>query len=160
MGCPSPTSSPPSERGGGAPDGGDARRGESGRRSRPQALRGPRLPTRSVGARLGRRRDLSGEREDRPAQPDAAHRDRPFEPQASVRAGWDAGDDAGGACEQDRAEDDLRLHLWLSGRSPPGSCPGADQGAVGVNLTTLIWSEKGLRICTILDAYTGYSSMM
>ena len=94
-------------------------------------------PSEALGARLGRVRDLSGDREARLARPEAAHRDRPFEPQASVRAGWDAGDDAGGPREQDRGED-LRLHLRLSGQSPPGSCPGTDQRAVGVNLPTHI----------------------
>src|SRR5215203_49946 len=56
----------PRQRLGGAPDGGTARRGEPPRRSRPQSLRGPRLPKRSVGARFGRVRDLFGDREGRP----------------------------------------------------------------------------------------------
>src|SRR5215204_3359696 len=92
---------------------------------------------RSVGPRLGRVRDLPGDREGRPARPEAAHRDRPFEPQAGVRARRDAGDDPGGSGEQDRGED-LRLHLRLSRKSPPGPTTRAHQGTMGVNLTTHI----------------------
>src|SRR5215217_3684187 len=68
---------------------------------------------RSVGPRLGRVRDLPGDREGRPARPEAAHRDRPFEPQAGVRARRDPGDDPGGSGEHDRGEDS-GLHLRLS----------------------------------------------
>ena len=93
------------------------------------------LAYRSVGSCLGRMRDLSGDTQGRPARPEAAHRDRAFDSQAGVRSRGDAGDDPGGACEQDRGED-LRLHLRLSRQSPPGSSSRAHQGVVGVNLAT------------------------
>ena len=51
--------------------------------------------------------------------------------------GWDAGDDFGGAGDQDRGED-LCLHLRIPGQPAAGSSSRAHQGTVGVNLTTLI----------------------
>ncbi|CAA9369750.1 MAG: Mobile element protein, partial [uncultured Chloroflexia bacterium] len=71
------------------------------------------------------------EREGRPARREAVHRDMLFEPQAGLRAGRDASQDAGGARYEDRGEDS-GLHLRFPGHPPPRQTAGADQGAVGL----------------------------
>src|SRR5215216_3588105 len=84
---------------------------------------------RSVGPRLGRVRDLPGDREGRPARPEAAHRDRPFEPQAGVRARRDPGDDPGGSGEQ-RIAAKICAYTYgfhVSRKSPPGPTTRAHQ---------------------------------
>jgi hypothetical protein len=70
----------PGERGGGALDRRTARRGEPGGGGWTQVAGRPRLPERGVGGSPGRVRGPAGNREGRPARPEAAGGDLLFEP--------------------------------------------------------------------------------
>src|SRR3712207_5868128 len=111
-------------------------RGGFGGWSSEEALEGPGLQQRGTEEDLGRGWHPFGDRKLRAAAwSEAAHRDRPFEPQEGLRAGRDFGHHAHRAGYQDRGED-LRLHLRFSGQQSVGALSRSHQGVVGMILTT------------------------
>jgi hypothetical protein len=87
---------------------------------------------------------LVTERADQHGLRQRIERYRPFEPQAGVRVGRDAGDDLGGVRYQDRGED-LRLHTYgfCTSTGCSGQATGTHQGTVGVK-TSQHTSREGL----------------
>src|SRR5215207_401788 len=119
-------------------DRGAPRRGGFGGWSSEEALGGPGLPKRGVEGGLGRNGHRSCYRALRAApRSEATRRDCLVEPQEGVRTGRDACDHAGGACHEDRGQDE-GLHSRFSRKPGVGSSSRQDQGSLGINLTTHI----------------------
>src|SRR5215208_3445789 len=111
----------PRQRRGRLPDRGAPRRGGFGGGGSEEPLGRPGLPERGVEGSLGRNGHRSCYRALRAApRSEATRRDCLVEPQEGVRTGRDACDHAGGACHEDRGQDD-GLHSRFSRKPGVGS---------------------------------------